>query len=186
MKKILSIIALFFFSSIVVKAQTLPGLDKSPMDMSYCPANYPGLRAQGKPTDPLTARIIYSRPQKNGRAIFGSLVPYGKVWRLGANEATEIEFFKSVIIGGKKIEAGRYTMCCIPDSNKWTIIINKETDIWGEFTYDASKDVVRIDEPIEKQTPSIEALVMAFQKAFTGSNLVIVWDDVKVTLPITF
>ena len=81
-------------SSVLVMAQnTLPGLDKSPMDMSYCPANYPGLIAQGKPVDPLTGRVIYSRPQKNGRAIFDSLVEYGKVWRVGAKRIYRNRFF---------------------------------------------------------------------------------------------
>src|SRR5579875_1407557 len=88
----------------------LPGLDKSPMDMVYFPNNYPVLKIQGKATDPLIARIIYSRPQRNNRPIFGDLVKYGEVWRLGANEATEIEFFKDVNIGGKKVAKGRYTL----------------------------------------------------------------------------
>jgi hypothetical protein len=187
MKKLLSILTVLCFLSIMVTAQsTLPALDKSPMDMSYCPANYPGLRVQGKPTDPLTARVIYSRPQKNGRAIFDSLVEYGKVWRMGANEATEIDFFVPVTIDGKKVDKGRYTLYCIPDSNKWTIIINKETDTWGAYGYDEKKDLMRVDESIQKQITSTEALVMAFEKSSSGANLVIVWDNVKVALPIAF
>src|SRR5215831_6151218 len=79
---------------------SLPALDKSPMDMSYYPDNYPVLKIQDKVTEPLLARVIYSRPQKNGRIIFGDLVEYGKVWRMGANEATEIEFYKNVQING--------------------------------------------------------------------------------------
>ena len=71
--------------------------------MAYYPANYPVLKIQDKLTETLAARVVYSRPQKAGRTIFGSLVKYGEVWRLGANEATEIEFFKNVKIGGKKI-----------------------------------------------------------------------------------
>jgi hypothetical protein len=186
MKKILLIITAVCLSSVIVMAQTFPALDKSPLDISYCPANYPVLKMQNKLTDPLTARIIYSRPQKNGRVIFGALVPYGKVWRLGANEATEIQFFKPVTIDGKKIDAGRYTICCVPDSNKWTIIVNKETDIWGEFKYDESKDILRVDVPVEKQDPFVEALTIVFQKTATGANLVMAWDNVKVELPITF
>src|SRR4029078_12566918 len=91
----------------------LPPLDKSPMDMCYYPSNYPVLKIQDKITEPAVARVIYSRPQKNGRLIFGDLVEYGKVWRLGANEATEIEFFRSVKIGDKKVERGRYTLYAI-------------------------------------------------------------------------
>jgi hypothetical protein len=189
MKKVFSLLLLFCLASAMVMAQSsLPGLDKSPMDMSYCPANYPGLLAQGKPTDPLTARVIYSRPQKNGRKIFGGLVEYGKVWRLGANESTEIDFFTTVSIDGKKVAPGRYTIYCIPDSanNKWTIILNTATDTWGAYSYDQSKDVLRTDVPVQKQPTSTEALVMAFEKTPTGSNLIIVWDEVKCALPISF
>src|SRR5689334_17635528 len=83
-----------------IHAQTkLPPVDKSPMDMSYYPNGYPVLKIQDKLTEPLVARVIFSRPQKNGRPIFGELLEYGQVWRLGANEATEIEFFTPVKIG---------------------------------------------------------------------------------------
>lgn len=187
MKKYLSLLAVCCFSSMLVFAQDkLPGLDKSPMDMSYCPANYPGMRVQDKPVDALTARIIYGRPQKNGRKIFGELVEYGKVWRLGANEATEIEFFKNVKIDGKKVKKGRYTMYAIPNEDKWTIILNKETDIWGAYKYDEKKDLLRVDVPVQKQDSSVEALTIVFEKTGTGANLNVVWDTTKVSLPISF
>jgi hypothetical protein len=163
-----------------------PALAKSPMDMSYFPANYPGLKVQGKETDPLVARIIYCRPQINGRKIFDSLVEYKKVWRLGANEATEIDFFKPVTIDGKKIDAGRYTLYAIPDATKWTIILNSETDTWGAYGYDEKKDILRVDEPVQKQDPSVEALLIIFAKTATGTDLKMVWDNVKVVLPIQF
>ena len=98
MKKILCLLTLLQLSFIALLAQqsNLPPVDKSPVDISYYPANYPVLKIQDKITEPLAARVIYSRPKKEGRVIFGELVEYGKVWRLGANEATEIEFFKPV------------------------------------------------------------------------------------------
>ncbi len=168
-------------------AQTkLPPVDKSPMDMSYYPNGYPVSKIQDKPTDPLVARVIYSRPQKNGRTIFGDLLEYGKVWRLGANEATEIEFYQNVKINNTKIKKGRYTLYCIPYADKWTIIVNKENDTWGSFKYDMKKDLVRMDVPVQKQTEITEAFVMAFDKAANGANLIIAWDDVKVNLPIVF
>lgn len=107
MKQLTLIVSLLAIMS-VCRAQTgdLPPLDKSPMDMCYFPNNYPVLKIQGKVTEPVSARIIYSRPQKNGRIIFGDLVEYGKVWRLGANEATEIEFLRNVKIDGKKVTRG--------------------------------------------------------------------------------
>jgi hypothetical protein len=114
-----------------------PALDKSPMDMSYYPVNYPILKIQDKASEPLLARVVYSRPQRNGRNVFGELLEYNKVWRLGANEATEIEFYKDVVIGTKLVPKGKYTLYAIPNLEKWTFIINKETDIWGAFKYDA-------------------------------------------------
>ena len=92
-------------TSMALAQSRFPAMDKSPMDMSYYPVNYPILRIQpNKTIEPLIARVIYSRPQKSGRKVFGELVEDGKVWRLGANEATEIEFFREVKIGNKKIK----------------------------------------------------------------------------------
>ncbi len=163
----------------------IPAVDKSPMDVSYYPSNYPLLRVQDKATEPILARVVYSRPQKNGRSIFGDLIDYGKVWRLGANEATEIEFFQNVKINNNKIKKGRYTLYAIPDTGKWTIIVNRETDIWGSFKYDELKDVARIDVPVEKQPAVEETFVMFFDKAAEGFSLQILWDDVKVNVPIS-
>lgn len=163
----------------------LPEVDKSPMDMSYYPANYPILKIQNKATEPLVARVIYSRPQRQGRKIFGELVEYGKVWRLGANEATEIEFFKDVRIGGKKINKGRYTLYAVVNETSWTIIVNKDTDTWGAFKYDAKKDVVRIEVPAETTDDVLESLAMAFEKTGNGIALIIAWEQVKVSLPIS-
>lgn len=164
----------------------LPPVDKSPMDMSYYPNVYPVLKIQDKTTEPLIARVIFSRPQRNNRTIFGDLIEYGKLWRMGANEATEIEFFVPVKIGGVKIKKGRYILYCIPFEEKWTMIINNETDTWGAFKYDETKDITRLDIPVQKQTDVLENFVMAFEKSGNGSNLVIAWDTIKVMLPINF
>ena len=186
MKKLLLTAAIACSSLIAVSQFKFPPMDKSPMDMSYCPNGYPVQKIQDKITDPLLARVIYSRPQKNGRVIFGELVEYGKVWRLGANEATEIEFFKTVRINGKKVKKGRYTLYCLPYADKWTLIINKETDTWGSFKYDEKQDLLRVDLPVLKQAESLDAFVMAFDKTVSGYNLNIAWDDVRVTLPIVY
>ena len=159
-------------------------LDKSPMDMSYWPANYPILKMSGKAKDMPIARIIYSRPLKNNRTIFGGIIKYDELWRLGANEATEIEFFTNVKIDGKQVAKGRYTLYCLPAENKWTIIVNKDNYCWGNFIYDIKKDVLRINIPIEKNTETVEAMTMYFEETKTGCNLNILWDDVKAVLPI--
>ncbi|MGZ3840175.1 MAG: DUF2911 domain-containing protein [Flavisolibacter sp.] len=189
MKKLLSTllvsgICLFASAQTQVAINTkLPVLDKSPMDMAYFPDNYPVLKIQDKISDPLLARIIYSRPQKDNRVIFGELIPYNEVWRLGANEATEIEFFKDVKIDGKKLAKGRYTMYAIPTTTKWTIIFNRDTDIWGAFKYDQKKDVLRVDVPVQKTAGVAEVFTMNFSKTPVGANLNMTWDDVTVSLP---
>jgi hypothetical protein len=182
MKGIITVLLLAV--SLHVSAQKLPGIDKSPMDMSYYPVGYPVLKFQNKVTAPLVMRIIYSRPQLNGRKVFGELQKFGSVWRLGANEVTEIQFFKDVRINNKKIKKGRYSLYCIPYENKWTLIVNKETDVWG-LKYDSSKDIIRTDVAVEKNSTT-EALTIIFDKSDTGANMLLYWDDVKATLPIEF
>ena len=167
-------------------ALKLPQLDKSPMDMAYYPANYPVLRIQDKATEPLVARVIYSRPQKEGRTIYGGLVEYGKVWRLGANEATELELYKDVKVKDKKLPKGRYTLYAIPTDKQWTIIFNKDTDIWGAFKYDDKKDALRIDLPIQKSPAVVEPFSIMFNKSANGADMIVAWDEAMVTVPFAF
>ena len=180
------LISILGFSIIGFGQSKMPPMDKSPMDMSYYPANYPILKIQNKANEPLAARVIYSRPQKNGRPVYGELVEYGKVWRLGANEATELELYKDAKIGPTKVKKGRYTLYAIPYQDKWTIILNKETDIWGAFQYDQKKVILRTDIRLEKLSEASEAFSMAFEKINGGVNLVITWDEVKANIPFTF
>ena len=185
MKQIV-LIACFLLGMTVVKAQTASTLDSSPLDISYYPVDYPVLKIQDKVSEPLIARVVYSRPQKRGRKLFGDLVAYGQVWRLGANEATEIEFFRDVRIDNKTVKKGRYTLYALVNEDNWVLILNKETDTWGAFRYDASKDVLRTTVPVVKQDSVTEAFSIAFQKAGKGADLIITWDDVLVKLPIAW
>jgi hypothetical protein len=155
----------------------IPVVDKSPMDMSYFPENYPLQKFQGKVTGNPTIRVIYGRPQKDGRIIFGDLIKYNEVWRVGANEATEIEFFKTAKIDGKLVPKGRYTLYCIP---------NKDTDSWGAFKYDSKKDLFRVKVPVKKVDVEVEALSIYFEKTTTGTKLNVAWDNALGVLPITF
>jgi hypothetical protein len=188
--KMKQLVALLFGMTVLcatVDAQfKAPALDKSPMDMSYYPANFPILKIQNKASEPLVARVLYSRPQKNGRSVFGDLIEYGKVWRLGANEATEIELYKDVKIDNTRLKKGRYSLYAIPFEDKWTVIFNRETDIWGAFQYDDKKDVLRTEVKLEKQQEPIEAFTLLFDKTQSGANMIMAWDNVKATLPITF
>jgi len=184
MKKMLFLAASLACMYLANAQSSVSALDQSPMDMCYYPVNYPVLKIQDKATEPLIARVVYSRPQKKGRALFGDLVEYGQVWRLGANEATEIEFFKDVQIEKKKLKKGRYTLYALVDSSKWTFIINSETDTWGAFRYDPKKDVLRTAVPVRHQPAITEIFSMEFRKNNKGASLLINWDDLSVELPI--
>ncbi len=186
--------AIFLFLSLsitnlfaqIIATTAIPAVDKSAMDMSTYPANYPLLKIQDKATEPLVARIIYSRPLKSGRVIFGELLEYNKVWRFGANENTEIEFFRDVKINNAKIKKGRYSLFAIPNKEKWTIIINKDLNTWGSFKYDSLKDIVKVDVPLQKVTDIADAFYIYFDKTITGFSMNAGWDDVKISLPISF
>ncbi len=155
----------------------LPGLDKSPADIAYF--------RKSRADAPL-AKLIYSRPQKHGRVIFGGLVPYGEVWRTGANEATEIDFFRDVTFGGKRVKAGRYSLFTIPREKSWTIILSSALDEWGAFTYDPKKDVVRVDVPVGETKGEVDAFTMTFIGEPPAGRLVFAWDNVWVEVPLSF
>jgi Protein of unknown function (DUF2911) len=167
-------------------------IDKSPMDMSYFPEDYPKQKMVTPEMANPVARVIYGRPQKNGRTIFADssvtenvIQHYGHEWRLGANEATEIEFFKEVIINGKKIAQGRYILYCIPYPDKWKMIINQNLYSWG-LHIDKTKDIAEMDIPVIKTDVQIEYFTMRFQPAAGGCVLIMSWGDVKGVLPIDF
>lgn len=129
-------------------------------------------------------RIVYSQPFKNDRQIFGALVPYDKVWRLGANEATELTTTHKIKIGGKTLPAGTYTLFAIPQANKWTIIVNKEVGLWGDYDYKAQRDQLRFDVAVKQLDQSWEAFTMKFDKAGKVSTLTVVWDKTSVEIPV--
>lgn len=164
-------------------------MDQSPMDMSWCPADYPIEKMKGNDSLKLIAKLIYSRPHKKGRQLFGnskeSLCMYGNPWRLGANEASEIEFFENVNIAGTNIAKGRYVLYCVPYTDRWTIILNTNLNTWG-LHINETKDIFKTDIPVLQQTPSLEDFTMIFETTATGANLVMAWDNVKTTLPIIF
>lgn len=111
-----------------------------------------------------TIVIDYSQPSMKGREIYGGLVPYGKVWRTGANEATTFETDKDIMIEGKKLPAGKYALLTIPGEDEWTIIFNEKHEQWGAYDYDKSKDVLRVKaKPVE--TDETEKLKFDITKA---------------------
>jgi len=160
--------------------------DLSPMDMVYFPVDYPLLKMTGETSVLPLARIIYSRPQKQGRKIFGDLIKYNIPWRLGANEATEIEFFSTAIIQNRTIEPGRYLLYCIPQPTKWTLVLNANLYSWG-LQQNRQKDLLQFDIPVEKNNTIIEYFTIAFeQKTDKKADLIFLWDDVIAKLPLGF
>ena len=146
-------------SSLQLTAQEFKSLDKSPMDVAAFPNSY-------KISDKI-AKVIYSRPQLKGRDLV-DLAPPNKIWRTGANEATEITFYKDVIFGGKSLKAGTYSLFMIPSLDEdWTVIINRARNVWGSYYYKQDQDVIRVSGKTSKTEENIEAFSMIFDKDMT-------------------
>ncbi len=176
MKNLITLLLLCSVSLNLLQAQKYKGIDKSPLDMIEFPSS-------NSETNKLI-RVLYSRPQLNGRDIT-KLVPDGKLWRVGANEATELTLYVPMQVDGKNLDAGSYTLYAIPNLDKMTIIINKATHVWGSYSYNESLDVVRLDVPISENIESLEALSMAFEATVTGVNLYAGWETYRVMVAFT-
>ena len=138
----------------------------------------------------LSVNIFYNRPSKRGREIFGGLVPYGKVWRTGANEATVFETNKDLIINGKTLKSGKYSLWALPNPQSWTIIFNSEYGQWGinfngEANRDSKNDVVTVDAPVLIQDKEFEQFTISVEKAGEELELIFIWDKTLVAVPFT-
>ncbi len=174
MKKSLLLAVIMFLGTVTAtQAQKFAGLQKSPTDISYAKAD-----KNAKPD----IKVIYSRPQKKGRTMLGDKVPYGKVWRTGADEATEIKLFKDIKLGDNTVKAGTYSLFTIPGEKEWTVILNSDLDVWGAYSYDKSKDVARITVPAGKGD-ELEAFSIAFKKVDKGYHMVLGWETTRVEVP---
>ena len=133
-----------------------------------------------------SVEISYSRPGVKGRKIFGDLVPFGKVWRTGANAATTITFGEEVTIGGKKVPAGKYGLLTIPGKDEWTVIITKQTNVTSPSAYKEGEDVVRVKAKPEKLPVTIETFMILFDNIKPSSmELAILWENTVVSVPIS-
>lgn len=126
--------------------------------------------------------VAYGRPFKNNRDVFGTLEKFGKVWRVGANEATTISFAKDSKFGGKDVKAGIYTLFAIPNANEWTIILNSALGQWGAYGYEKNKDkdVTSFSVPVTQLNSTVEQLTIRFVK----EALIIEWDKTQVSIPV--
>lgn len=141
------------------------GVDKSPLDGAYYPSNSAWRNyLQGDDRNKnMQIKVLYSRRQKNDREIFGALIPYGKEWRLGANETSTISFRNAVDFGGVVVPRGKYSMFATPGEKEWTISLSSELGLWGSANRDQSKTVASVQVPVIMKDKSEEALSITFQ-----------------------
>ncbi len=139
----------------------------------------PAANASGE-IDGVEVNVDYHQPSARGREIMGGLVPYGEVWRTGANNATTISFSSDVMVAGEKLSAGKYSMFTIPTDDDWTIIFNSKTDIWGT-QYSKDSDVLRVDVSSVLTDETVET----FEISVTDNGVVLAWENTMVKIPVS-
>ncbi len=167
-------IVFLFLSSHIVCAQDVP-LRPSPTALTY--ARYKDSYA----------KVTYCQPRKRGREIFGKLVPYGEVWRTGANEATEITLTRDVFVNDTLLAAGTYSIFTIPGVTSWTIIFNKDLGLWGSYNYNPKMDFMRLRIPVQDTgSETYESFTIQFDQRNSVADLLLLWDKTKISIPFQF
>jgi hypothetical protein len=128
--------------------------------------------------------IDYSSPRAKGRKVFGGLVPYGQVWRAGANEATTFVAGSDITVGGKSVPAGKYTIFAIPEENKWTLVISKKTGEWGTAYPGPENDLARIDMKVSKTSAPVENFTIAFDQKGSECVLRMEWENTQASVDV--
>ena len=177
MKKTLSfavlMMCLVFVSVNVVSAQK--ALEPKSSPMALIKANLEGAYVS----------VTYSQPHRKDRTIFGELVPFGKIWRLGANEATQLTTTSDIQFGDQTLKAGTYTVFCVPEKEQWTFVFNTVLGQWGTYQYDASKDVLKVTAKTAATSELWEPFTMKFEKPDgKKTNLVVMWENTMVSVPV--
>ena len=162
------------FLSKDMSAQDFKDVDTSPHDIVYFRTNK---------ISPPKIKVLYGRPKKNGREIFGNVIPFGKIWRVGANEATEVIFYNDVVFGETEVKAGTYVLYAIPNQKEWTLILSSNTDVWGTYEYEEKYDVARTTAKVSK-AEFLEAFSIGFKDKGKHVNMVLAWDTTRITTPI--
>ena len=175
MKKIILLVAVFAltigFSNQAI-AKNFKGLDKSPMDIASFPSNY---RVSEK-----VIKIIYSRPQLKGRSL-EKLAPLGKKWRTGANEATEVTFYKDVVFGGTAVKAGTYTMYAIPGKTTWTVVLSSQLNVWGVYFHKDENDIAKVTIPVKQTEENLDVFSIAIDEDMTIN---LGWGTTLISIPV--
>jgi Protein of unknown function (DUF2911) len=145
----------------------------------------PPATAQCKFSDGKSITVNYSSPRAKGRKIYGGLVPYGQVWRTGANEATTFVTDTGLTVAGKDVPAGSYTIFTVPNENKWSLIINKKTGEWGiPYKYE-SDELGRVDMDVSKTSAPVENFTISFHEMGNGCHMYMDWENTRATVELT-
>jgi len=132
-------------------------------------------------------KITYSQPHKRDRLIFGGIVPYGQVWRTGANEATEITITRDILINNIPLKAGTYSLFTIPDKDSWTIILNSDLGLWGAYNYNSKMDILRFAVPSQVLQGAVyEPFTISVDQKNDKAEIILAWDSVQVRIPVQF
>lgn len=145
----------------------------------------PPASAECKFSDGKTVKIDYSSPRMKGRKIYGGLVPYGQVWRTGANEATTFVNAANVSLGGTAVSAGSYTIFTIPEADKWTLVISKKTGEWGTEYPGQGDDLARVPMKVSKTSGPVENFTISFDQAGGKCTLNMDWENTRASVEIT-
>lgn len=167
-------VSMLLFTIHLATAQSFNSLDKAPQDIVYFKAEQ-----NSKPV----VKVVYGRPTASQIEVFGNEIPYGKIWKTGANEATEVKFYQDVMFANKYVKAGTYVLYTIPGKNYWTIILNRNTDTYGAYFYSPEKDVARIEVPATNGKP-VNIFSIGFLSKTYGSQMVLAWGKTRVKIPL--
>lgn len=175
-------LSLLFFASVGMAQQDKPAMGGA-QDKSTRPS--PAAKASCSLGDGATVNVDYSSPRAKGRKIFGGLVPYGEVWRLGANEATTFVTSANVMVGGTKVPAGSYTLFAVPNASKWSLVISKKTGEWGTAYAGPQSDLARVDMKTSTLSAPMENFTITFDKSGSGCTMRAEWEKTRASVEIT-
>ena len=173
-KLALILLALVITAGEGIRGQRFDLLDKNPHDIAY-------FRPDSN-NDP-QVKVIYGRLAAKDEVVFGTQVPYGRIWATGSNESTEVRFYCDVMFGNKYVKAGSYVLYTIPDKNYWTVILNSKMDTYGAHFYDPEYDVARIEVPVHKGE-KVENLSVTFNRKSYGTQMILGMARTQVKIPL--
>ena len=154
--------------------QGFKNLDKDPHDIAYY---------RESNVSPPLVKVVYGRPSvENKQEAFGNKIPFGELWRTGANEATEIKLYQDTVFNDIVVKAGTYVLLTIPGENEWEVILNSNLDVWGAFQYDPKANVARVKVPVSK-AEQLQSFSIAFKKGDEQLNMVLGWGSTRVKVP---